>query len=320
MIYLSILLLIVVTIIFGKISVKMGFSSVVGQLLSGVVLGTSFLNVVQTSDLMHVISETGVCLLMLNSGLESDLKEMRKYIKASTRIAVLGVVVPAIVFPLICLLLGYTLPIALFAGVIFSATSISITLAVLSEQKQLATPMGAIIISAAVIDDIIALAAVTLFSIVIGGGTLGISSLLPLIAFAVGILLRRLSFSTFIDKGTTRIGQWLFYPVFFGSIGLTITVQGLGDKILPIIIFSLLAVITKFFGSSIGASLSGLNRRVAYAIGAGMISRGEMALVIIQIGLSSHIINSATSSEFIVTVIISTIVAPLMMKPLFAKV
>lgn len=56
---------------------------------------------------------------MLNSGLESDLKEMRKYIKASTRIAVLGVVVPAIIFSLICLLLGYTLPIALFEGVFF---------------------------------------------------------------------------------------------------------------------------------------------------------------------------------------------------------
>lgn len=84
---------------------------------------------------------------MLNSGLKSDFKEMRKYIKASTRIAVLGVVVPAIIFSLICLLLGYTLPIALFAGV-FSATSISITLAVLSEQKQLATPVGDIIISA----------------------------------------------------------------------------------------------------------------------------------------------------------------------------
>lgn len=61
MIYLSILLLVVVTIIFGKVSVKLGFSSVVGQLLSVVVLGASFLNVVQTSDLMHVISETGVC-------------------------------------------------------------------------------------------------------------------------------------------------------------------------------------------------------------------------------------------------------------------
>lgn len=61
MIYLSILLLVVVTIIFGKVSVKMGFSLVVGQLLSGVVLGASFLNVVQTSDLMHDSSETGVC-------------------------------------------------------------------------------------------------------------------------------------------------------------------------------------------------------------------------------------------------------------------
>ncbi|WP_273706977.1 cation:proton antiporter, partial [Leuconostoc mesenteroides] len=186
--------------------------------------------------------------------------------------------------------------------------------------KKLATSMGAIILSAAVLDDIIALFAVTLFSVFVGGGTLGINSLLPLFAFALGIVLRKFDFSDKVGVLSTKIGNWLFYPVFFGSIGLGVAIQGLGNKLTAIIIFSALAVVTKFIGSAWGARFSGLNVNVANAIGAGMISRGEMALVIIQIGISSQIINEDTSAEFVIAVIISTIIAPIIMKPLFKKV
>ena len=318
--YLLILLLVIITVILGKIGTWFGLSEVVGQLLSGIILGTSGLNIVEPSYFIHLFAETGIFLLMLNSGLESDLKEMKKYIKASSLIATMGVILPIIAFPIAFLLLGYNIQASIFAGVVFSATSISITLAVLAEQKKLATSMGAIILSAAVLDDIIALFAVTLFSVFVGGGTLGINSLLPLFAFALGIVLRKFDFSDKVGVLSTKIGNWLFYPVFFGSIGLGVAIQGLGNKLTAIIIFSALAVVTKFIGSAWGARFSGLNVNVANAIGAGMISRGEMALVIIQIGISSHIINEDTSAEFVIAVIISTIIAPIIMKPLFKKV
>ena len=319
--YMAIALLVVVTIIFGKIATKLGFSEVVGQLLSGIILGSSVLNVVQSTSLIHLLSEIGIFILMLNSGMASDVKEMRKYIKASTLIAIMGVVVPAVSFPIVFMLMGYPLKVAIFAGVVFSVTSISITLAVLAEQKKLATPMGAIILSAAVLDDVIALIAVTLFSVLIGGGgTLGLGSLLPLVAFAAGILLRKLSFSDQLARGLSGLGNWLFYPIFFGAIGLGVAIQNLNDKILPVMLFSMLAIMTKFFGSLFGARLSGLNKTVAQAIGAGMISRGEMALVITQIGITSHLIGDAVSAEFIVVIMVSTIIAPIVMKPLFHRV
>ncbi|MCK8606114.1 cation:proton antiporter [Leuconostoc citreum] len=318
--YLLILLLVIITVILGKIGTWFGLSEVVGQLLSGIILGTSCLNIVEPSYFIHLFAETGIFLLMLNSGLESDLKEMKKYIKASSLIAIMGVILPIVAFPIAFLLLGYNIQASIFAGVVFSATSISITLAVLAEQKKLATSMGAIILSAAVLDDIIALFAVTLFSVFVGGGTLGINSLLPLFAFALGIVLRKFNFSDKVGVLSTKIGNWLFYPIFFGSIGLGVAIQGLGNKLTAIIIFSALAVVTKFIGSAWGARFSGLNVNVANAIGAGMISRGEMALVIIQIGISSQIINDDTSAEFVIAVIISTIIAPIIMKPLFKKV
>lgn len=319
MVYGLILLLVVITLIFGKISIKLGMSEVVGQLLSGIILGAGLLNIVHPTNLIHLISEVGIFILMLNSGMESDIKEMRKHIKASTIIAILGVVLPMVAFPIVFALSGYSLISSLFAGVVFSATSISITLSVLAEQKKLGTSMGAIILSAAVLDDIIALVVVTLFSIFIGGGTLGITSVLPLIAFILGILLRKIPASDILSKVSSQLGRWFFYPVFFGAIGLEVSIQGLGNKVIPIILFSVLAVITKFAGSFIGARLSGLNYRVANAIAAGMVSRGEMALIITQIGIASNIINEDISGEFIIAIIISTIVAPIMMKPLFSR-
>lgn len=318
--YLLIILLIISTKISGKIGIHFGLSEVVGQLLAGIFLGGSLLNLVQPTSTMHWIAETGVFLLMLNSGLESNLKEMKKYVKSSSLIAIMGVIVPMITFPVVFFLLSYSIVVSLFAGIVFSATSISITLAVLAEQKKLATAMGTIIVSAAILDDIIALLAVTIFSVFVGSGTLGISSLLPLMGFIIGMLLKKFNFSDNVVTVTTRVGNLFFYPVFFGSIGLGIDIQRLDGKVMPIIIFSILAILTKFSGSLFGARLSGLSREIANAIGAGMISRGEMALVIVQIGISANLINDITSAEFVVTVIISTIVAPIMMKPLFAKV
>ncbi|QEA59504.1 cation:proton antiporter [Leuconostoc koreense] len=316
----NILLLITITLLFGKVAIKLGFAEVIGQLLAGIVIGMSFLNVVHSTSLVHMLSEIGIFILMLSSGLASDMKTMKKYVKASSLIAIMGVTVPVIVFPIVFILMGYSTSVSFFSGIVFSATSISITLAVLAEQKKLASVVGAIILSAAIIDDVISLVAVTLFSVFIGNGGFNISSLLPLLAFVIGIFLRKTSIADQIFENTNQIGQWIFYPIFFGSIGLNVTISQLNNKIVVIILFILLAIITKFIGAWIGAKMSGLKNTEAKAIGAGMISRGEMALVITQIGLSSQVINDTVSGEFILVIIFSTLIAPILMKPLFANI
>lgn len=214
----NVLLLITVTLFFGKVAVKLGLSEVIGQLLAGIVLGMSFLNVVHSTHLVHVLSEIGIFILMLSSGLASDMKTMKKYVKASSLIAIMGVVIPMIAFPIAFILMGYSVSVSLFSGIVFSATSISITLAVLAEQKKLTSAVGAIILSAAIIDDVISLLAVTLFSVFIGNGGFNMSSLLPLIAFVIGIFLRKTLIADQIFENTNRVGQWIFYPMFFGSI------------------------------------------------------------------------------------------------------
>lgn len=214
----NVLLLITVTLFFGKVAVKLGLSEVIGQLLASIVLGMSFLNVVHSTHLVHVLSEIGIFILMLSSGLASDMKTMKKYVKASSLIAIMGVVIPMIAFPIAFILMRYSVSVSLFSGIVFSATSISITLAVLAEQKKLTSAVGAIILSAAIIDDVISLLAVTLFSVFTGNGGFNMSSLLPLIAFVIGIFLRKTLIADQIFENTNRVGQWIFYPMFFGSI------------------------------------------------------------------------------------------------------
>ena len=82
--FLLIIVLIIITILLGKLVVKLGFSEVVGQLLAGVILGTSVLNWVQSTALIHLLAEIGIAMLMFHSGLSSDLKVMKQHIKASS--------------------------------------------------------------------------------------------------------------------------------------------------------------------------------------------------------------------------------------------
>ncbi len=67
--FLLIIVLIIITILLGKLAVKLGFSEVVGQLLAGVILGTSLLNWVQSTALIHLLAEIGIAMLMFHSGL-----------------------------------------------------------------------------------------------------------------------------------------------------------------------------------------------------------------------------------------------------------
>ena len=81
------------------------------------------------------------------------------------------------------------------------------------------------------------------------------------------------------------IAYAIFVPVFFVSIGMEITFQGIGSQLWFIIIMTLVAIFTKLIGSGLGARLTGFNRQSSISIGAGMVSRGEVALIIAQMDL-----------------------------------
>lgn len=128
---------------------------VIGQILVGIIAGPALLNWVHLNSMMNEFQEIGVIILMFIAGLESDLSLLKKYLKPAVVVAIVGVVVPIAIMAPASYVFGFTTLESIFIGVIFSATSVSISVAVLREFKRLDSREGATILGAAVADDII---------------------------------------------------------------------------------------------------------------------------------------------------------------------
>lgn len=145
----------------------------VGSLIAGLLIGPCVLNWVKPSDTLKIIAELGVILIMFGAGLETDVKKLKETGLVSLFVAAAGVILP----------LGFGFLIAaafnggfvgmdtervlkcVFIGVIMTATSVTITVETLRELGKLQTKAGTVILSAAIIDDVIG---IILLSVIIG--------------------------------------------------------------------------------------------------------------------------------------------------------
>ena len=100
---------------------------VIGQILVGIIAGPALLNWVHLNEMMNEFQEIGVIILMFIAGLESDLSLLKKYLKPAVIVAIIGVVVPIAVMAPASYFFGFTKLESMFIGVIFSATSVSIS-------------------------------------------------------------------------------------------------------------------------------------------------------------------------------------------------
>ncbi|MFQ9706502.1 MAG: cation:proton antiporter [Limosilactobacillus pontis] len=173
---------------------------VIGQILVGIIVGPAILNWVHLDGMMNEFQEIGVIILMFIAGLESDLSLLKKYLRPAVIVAVIGVIVPLIVMGGASYLFGFTKMESLFIGVIFSATSVSISVAVLREFKRLDSREGATILGAAVADDIIGVIMLSIMISMINGSQGGHTNL-PL---GIALLLQILFFG-----GTYLVVRWL---------------------------------------------------------------------------------------------------------------
>jgi len=135
--------------------------------------------------------------------------------------------------------------------------------------------------------------------------------------FFAGLAISQTKFGHEIEKKVEPIAYGIFVPFFFVSIGLYVTFEGIGDQIVFMIVFSIIAIISKLVGSGLGARLSGFNNRSSLGIGAGMISRGEVALILAAIGLESGLLHPEYYTSMIIVVIVTTLVTPPLLKMIF---
>jgi Kef-type K+ transport system membrane component KefB len=95
---------------------------------------------------------------------------------------------------------------------------------------------------------------------------------------------------------------------------------GILENLWLIILLSLLAIVSKLVGGAIGAKICGFPWANSMAVGAAMISRGEVALIIAAIGLQNNLLTADMFAVLIVVVLVTTIVTPPLMKLFFSKV
>ena len=153
-IFLHLALILLLTKVLGILMRKLGLPQVVGALIAGILIGVS--GIIENTSELKPFAEIGVVMIMFTAGMETNFKELKKNGAASVLITSLGVIVPlAVGFGVSWIIPGLELKERFFFGVILTATSVGITVAVLKEIGKIHGKVGASIVTAAVLDDII---------------------------------------------------------------------------------------------------------------------------------------------------------------------
>lgn len=135
--------------------------------------------------------------------------------------------------------------------------------------------------------------------------------------FFAGLAIAQTDYGREVEKRVQPITYGIFMPFFFVSIGLSVSFQGISSQIGFMILLSIVAILSKFIGSGIGARLTGFNTRSSMGIGAGMVSRGEVALILAAMGLESGLLRNEYYTSMIIVILVTTLVTPPLLKLIF---
>ena len=139
-------------------------------------------------------------------------------------------------------------------------------------------------------------------------------------AYVAGIILSSLDDSKYIDRKMDVNSYMIFGPVFFASIGLQTDLKSLDMTILLFsLAFVLVGMLSKIVGCGTVSRLCGYKGRDSLKIGVGMMTRGEVALIVSQKGLEVGMLESKYFTSVILLIIISSIVTPILLKLLYSK-
>ena len=370
----------------GYLSVRIGQPSVLGELLVGILLGPSVIDLLHfpfiDPALAHTIAELGelgVLLLMFIAGLELHLDELTRNTRVAAYGGFLGVLVPTALGWGIGRLFGLDNNVSVFLGLTLGATSVSISAQTLMELRVLRSRVGLSLLGAAVFDDILVILSLSIFlALASGAGSFGgvLWILLRMIvflalsvafglwvlpwltrrvahlpisqgvltlalvvmlaygvaaellggmaaitgAFIAGLMMARSGERERIEHGVHALAYGLFVPVFFINIGLSVNARSLQmEMIVFALVITLTAIVGKWLGAGIGARLGGLSVRESVQLGAGMVSRGEVGLIVAGVGINQGLVNPDEFSAIVAMVLITTLVTPPILRSLFAR-
>ncbi|MDD2695877.1 MAG: cation:proton antiporter [Anaerolineales bacterium] len=373
----------------GYLSYRLRQPTVLGELLVGILLGPTALDILHwpyfadshLEETIHLMAELGVLLLMFLAGLELHIGDLLHTRKVASLAGILGVVFPFGLGMAAGLAFSMSWEAAVFLGLVLSATSVSISAQTLMEMNVLHSRVGISLLGAAVLDDILVVLGLSVFSALAGEGAtggvlsvgwivlrmvlfLGVGAalgvyLLPRLvqkadgmpiskglvafvfivillyswsaealgnmaaltgAFLAGVMLSRSALKERIETGIATLAYGLFVPIFFVNVGLAADArQLLGDSLGIFLVLLLVAILGKVFGSGLGASLAGFNRLEALQLGTGMMSRGEVGLIVASVGIAAGWIGDELFATVVGVVVVTTLLTPPMLRALFHR-
>ena len=138
-------------------------------------------------------------------------------------------------------------------------------------------------------------------------------------AYIAGVLIAQTEFKSRVDAGIHPLTYSLFVPAFFIGIGLEANGRALGGAVAFTVTLVAVAIVTKVIGSGVAARVCGFEPRQALRVGIGMISRGEVGLIVAGYGMTAGLIGADVFSASVLMVLATTMVTPPLLRLVFPR-
>ena len=139
-------------------------------------------------------------------------------------------------------------------------------------------------------------------------------------SFVAGLAVSGLRRNEYVVSRFNTLSYMLLSPIFFANIGLAMTLKGLNGKlVLFMVLLMIVALISKVIGCGLGAKIMRYTNKESLQIGIGMISRGEVALIVASKGAAVGLMSEKYMTPIVIMVVFTTIITPILLKFVFPK-
>ena len=375
--------------IFAEIFNKLRLPAVLGELIAGIIVGPFALGSIPIFDgkPLVILNETvlqigqiaGIVILFI-AGLAITPKEFLRGGAASFTIGACGVIVPFLLGYYVFTLFGLEALESVLIATALTATSVAISVSVLTEFGKMQTKEAKLILGAAIVDDILAIAVLSVVVTMVQTGNMApnvidiIILILKILGIFAGLLIGAIiiiprivnterlwkargsiegivtasffgasaiaaavglspivgAFSVGMAVASTRIIkrveeyvdklEIIFGPLFFAIIGAQVNLTGVNIEVLILsAIVIIVAIVSKLVGCGLPSLLFLKNKSKAMIVGIGMISRGEVGLIVAGIGVTSGVLSSNIYTTVIIMVAVTTLITPMWLRRAYSK-
>jgi Kef-type K+ transport system membrane component KefB len=375
--------------LFAELFHRIKLPVVLGELLAGIIVGPFALGglpifngepLVVLDETVKHIGEIAAIVILFIAGLEITPREFLRGGAASFTVGSLGVIVPFFVGFYVFLTFGLEAIESMLVATALTATSIAITIQVLTELGKMQTKEARLILGAAIVDDVLAIAALSVVTTMVQTGdmtpaimditflilkilglfaVLLISSVLviprilhierlwrsegsveaittsaffgaaglaafvglsPIVgSFSVGMAVASTRVIKQVEDYVSKLGI-IFAPLFFAIIGAQVDLRGINAEVLYLSgIIIAIAIVTKLVGCGLPALIFLRDKGKAMKVGIGMVSRGEVGLIVAGVGVTSGALSTNVYTTVIIMVALTTIITPIWLKIVYRK-